>query len=108
MKTSDAPKSEEKSSNSLKADHQNQSLKSETSEPGPNESTSPDSVMKTEKCDNKVKGVALRLRQKKIVNKTPAEVIDADAYTPKDVEPPPQPWVAGLSQDDRKRITGGG
>ena len=81
-------------------------LKPETSEPDLKESSSPASMTK---LDSKAKRIALHLRQKrvkKIVNKAPTEVIDADAYIPKD-EKPPQPWVAGLSQDDRKRVTEG-
>ena len=78
----------------------------ETSEPDLKESSSPASMTK---LDSKAKRIALHLRQKrvkKIVNKAPTEVIDADAYIPKD-EKPPQPWVAGLSQDDRKRVAEG-
>ena len=68
------------------------------------ESKSP--ISDSSKTNIKAKRFALQLQQKNCINKTPTEVIDADAHIPKDVKPL-QPWVVGLSQDDRSRVTGG-
>ena len=56
------------------------------------------------KTNIKAKKLALQLRQKNCIKKTPTEIIDADAHVPKDVKPL-QPWVVGLSQDDRRLVT---
>ena len=64
------------------------------------------STSDSSKINIKAKRFALKLRQKNCINKTPTEVIDANAHIPKDVKPL-QPWVVGLSQDDQSRVTGG-
>jgi len=63
------------------------------------------SISDSSNINIKAKRFALQLQQKNCINKTPTEVTDADAHTPKNVKPL-QPWVVGLSQDDRSRETG--
>ena len=67
-----------------------------------------DAQKKPRNTQNLAKRLALQLRQNKSIDAIPipTEVIDADTHIPKE-DHLLQPWVANLTQDERRLVIGG-